>query len=206
MFQVSGREADSKRVEARKIRKFVWLAVVLIVVGAVWAFAPPADAKPCANANRVPKAATDAPKLQVATRCLINVERKKKGLVPLKVNGPLQKSSAWQADDMLQFQYFDHFREGGPEFGERILRFGYADDADGYAIGENIAWASSPIATPKKIVKLWMNSPPHRKNILTKGYRDQGLVALWSAGGVGGAYKDSGGPFVIFVNQFGQRQ
>jgi uncharacterized protein YkwD len=104
---------------------------------------------------------------------------------------------------MIEFEYFDHVRPDGPEFVDRILRFGYAADSNGYSIGENIAWASQPIASPKKMVSLWMHSPPHRKNILTKGFRDQAVSAVWSGGGVGGAYENSGGPFLVYTNQFG---
>lgn len=179
---------------------------------AVWAFAPRADAKTgkksntCANANLVPSRAADLAKLQRATRCLINRERAKRGLRSMLANGALLKSSDWQAGDMIEHEYFDHNRKDGPDFGERILRFGYAADADGYALGENLAWATATIATPSRMVKLWMNSPGHRKNILTRGFRDQAVAAVWSDGNVGGAYAQSGGPFVVFVNQFGQRQ
>jgi hypothetical protein len=86
-----------------------------------------------------------------------------------------------------------------------LLRFGYKDGASGYSIGENIAWASSSIASPKKIVSMWMHSPPHKANILTKDFRDQAVSALWSDGGVGGDYANSNGPFVVYVNQFGRR-
>jgi uncharacterized protein YkwD len=144
-------------------------------------------------------------RVQVATRCLVNRERTSRGLKSLKANAELLKSSQFQAQDMLDHEYFDHSRPDGPEFVDRITRFGYAKDANGYALGENIAWASSPIATPRKMVSAWMHSPDHRENILTKGYRDQAVAALWSDGGIGGAYAQSGGPFVIFVNQFGTR-
>lgn len=164
-----------------------------------------AKTKPCKDAGLVPTKPSQVTRLERATRCLVNRERTRRGLKALKHNAPLQLSSDWQAADMLQYQYFDHSRPGGPQFAERILRFGYADDANGYMIGENIAWASSPIASPKKMVRLWMNSPPHRKNFLTRGYRDQAISALWSGGGVGGDYATSGGPFVIYVNQFGAR-
>lgn len=197
------------------ILKVVRVALVLGVVVAVWAFAPRADAKTksnskkantCANANLAPTRPADMYKLQRATRCLVNRERAKRGFKSMVANEFLLASSDWQADDMLQHKYFDHNRSGGPEFGERILRFGYANGAAGYALGENLAWASANIATPTKMVKLWMNSPGHRKNILTKGFRDQAVAAVWSEGNVGGAYAESGGPFVVFVNQFGQRQ
>jgi uncharacterized protein YkwD len=198
-LQSSGVSADSRGMKAS-------LRLVLIALVAMLLLSAPAAAakkKPCKDAGLVPTAATQIARVQSATRCLVNRERTKRGLKRLKANADLLKSADFQAHDMLDNQYFDHTRSGGPDFVERILRFGYAADARGYTIGENIAWASSPIATPRKMVSLWMHSPPHRKNILTKGYRDQAVSALWSAGGIGGAYAESGGPFLIFVNQFG---
>jgi uncharacterized protein YkwD len=181
--------------------------ILLIAGAALLLIAPAAGAKtkPCKDASLVPTKASQAKRLQSATRCLINRERTKRGLKRLANNTPLQKSSDWQANDMVANEYFDHTRDGGPSFADRILRFGYNDGANGYSIGENIAWASSGIAAPKKMVSLWMHSPPHRANILTKDFRDQAVSALWSDGGVGGDYANSGGPFVIYVNQFGRR-
>lgn len=164
-----------------------------------------AKKKPCKDSGLVPTRADQMSRAQSATRCLINRERTKRGLKSMKASAELLAASEFQAEDMLKHEYFDHSRPGGPDFADRILRFGYAADARGYTIGENIAWASSPIASPRKMVRMWMSSPPHRKNILTKNYRDQAVAALWSDGGVGGAYAESGGPFVIYVNQFGAR-
>lgn len=164
-----------------------------------------AKSKPCKDASLVPTSADQMVRVQRATRCLVSRERTRRGLKSLKANSPLLEASGWQAQDMIEHEYFEHSRAGGPGFTDRILRFGYAEGSDGYTIGENIAWASAPIATPRQIVKLWMASPPHRKNILTRTYRDQAVAALWSGGEVGGDYSDSGGPFVIFVNQFGAR-
>lgn len=160
--------------------------------------------KACKDATLVPTVPSQMKRIDLATRCLINRERARRGLPKLKQNKALQGSSLWQAQDMLSFNYFDHARDGGPEFADRILRFGYASKASGYEIGENIAWASSSIATPKKMVKLWMDSPPHRENILTKSFRDQAVGAIWSESLPGGAYAESNGPFVVYVNQFGR--
>lgn len=179
------------------------------ILAALAIFLLPATAesktKPCKYASLSPKSAAQMKRVSIATRCLVNRERTKRGLKRLAYNADLQEASVWQGQDMIDYAYFDHQRDGGPEFSDRILQFGYADGANGYMLGENIAWASASIATPKKIVKLWMNSPPHRQNILTRAFREQGLAAIWSDGGVGGAYANSGGPFVIYVNQFGRR-
>ncbi|MBJ7355158.1 MAG: CAP domain-containing protein [Thermoleophilaceae bacterium] len=169
--------------------------------------APTASAKSkrCEDAGLVPTSADQMVRIQRATRCLVNRERTRRGLKRLKFNDRLQKSSDYQAADMLKHRYFGHNRRGGRRFADRILDFGYDPDRSGYALGENLAWASSPIATPRRIVSGWMHSPSHRANMLNEGFRDQAVSALWSDGGVGGAYKDSNGPFVIFVNQFGVR-
>lgn len=184
------------------------IRILLVALAAMLLIAAPASAakkKTCKDAGLVAKGPDQSLKLQRATRCLINRERTKRGLKRLKASDELLKASDWQNRDMLQYTYFDHTRPDGPGFAERILRFGYAKESNGYSIGENLAWGSQQIATPRKMVNLWMRSPPHRKNILTKGFRDQAVSAVWSAGGVGGAYSSSGGPFVVYTNQFGAR-
>jgi uncharacterized protein YkwD len=42
-------------------------------------------------------------------------------------------------------------------------------------IGENIAWGTLWLATPRAIVTSWMNSPGHRANILNPRFRDTGI-------------------------------
>jgi uncharacterized protein YkwD len=199
-LQGSGEAADQMRVKTALILCCVALSALTFNVGAA-----SAKSHACKDAKLVPTRPEQMRRLSVAVRCLVNRERRRHKLPNLKQNRPLNLASRWQAHDMLDHAYFDHRRDGGPEFAERVLRFGYAANASGYSIGENIAWASSPIATPQSIVKMWMNSPSHRENILTRAFRDQGVSAVWSYGNGGGAYANSGGPFVIFVNQFGRQ-
>ena len=45
----------------------------------------------------------------------------------------------------------------------------------GYEVGENIAWGTLWLATPRAIVAAWMASPGHRANILDRRYRDTGI-------------------------------
>lgn len=160
----------------------------------------------CPNAVMIPTRPRDAKRLERATRCLINQERRLRGLKPLRQNKLLQLGANWQAQDMLQHHYFDHARSDGPSFTDRMMRFGYGQDADDSLVGENLAWASTPIATPKAMVRMWMNSPQHRENILTPAFRDQAVTALWAdPRSSGGAYSSAGGPYLIYVNQFGRR-
>jgi uncharacterized protein YkwD len=197
----SGVPANSHKVNLTFRMLVLALAATLLLAAPAGA----AKKKSCKDAELIATGPEQSLRLQQATRCLVNRERTKRGLKSLKTSDELLKASDWQSRDMLEHTYFDHARPDGPDFVERILRFGYADDSDGYAIGENLAWASQQIATPRKMVNLWMKSPPHRKNILTKDFRDQAVSAVWSAGNVGGAYANSGGPFVVYTNQFGAR-
>lgn len=159
----------------------------------------------CANANLQPIDAAQTAAAERATRCLVNRERRRHHRRSLRFNENLHQSSAWQAQDMIDYAYFDHQREGGPGFAGRITRFGYTEGANGYTLGENLAWASYGGASAREIVSMWMHSPGHRANILRRQFHEQALAALWVDGNeVGGDYA-GGGPLVIYVNQFGAR-
>ena len=45
----------------------------------------------------------------------------------------------------------------------------------GYVVGENIAWGTLWLATPRSIVNAWMASPAHRANILDGAFRETGV-------------------------------
>lgn len=176
-----------------------FLCCALLLVGA-----GSAHAAGCPNADVVPSSDAQITTAENATRCLINVERKKRGLKSARNNPDLQKSADWQANDMLQYKYFAHDREGGPGFVGRITRFGYAAGGGGYMLGENIAWSTASAASPREMVSMWMHSPPHKANILNRKFKEQAISAVYSPAGVGGDY-DTDEPFLVYVNQFGTR-
>ncbi len=163
-----------------------------------------AQAGGCPNADLQPASAADVPAAQTATRCLVNRERRKRGLRSLRFNADLQQSSNWQANDMVANQYFAHERDGGPGFVSRITRFGYGKSSGGYSLGENIAWSTTTGASPREIVSMWMHSSGHKQNILRKQFKEQAVAAIYVDGPLGGDY-DGNGPLVIYVNQFGTR-
>jgi uncharacterized protein YkwD len=71
--------------------------------------------------------------------------------------------------------YFDHTSRGGASFVDRIRRTRYLKGARGWVVGENIAWGSGSLATPRSIMRAWMNSPGHRANILNRRFREIGV-------------------------------
>lgn len=77
---------------------------------------------------------------------------------------------------MVEDGYFGHYGPGGSTPADRMRASGYIySDRIGYAVGENIAWGTLGLATPKAIVASWMASPEHRENILGARYRESGI-------------------------------
>ncbi|WZL74201.1 SafA/ExsA family spore coat assembly protein [Clostridiaceae bacterium 35-E11] len=99
---------------------------------------------------------------------LVNVERAKAGLQPLKENWELSRVARYKSKDMMERKYFSHT---SPTYGspfEMMKNFGIS-----YAYaGENIAMGQR---TPEEVMKGWMNSPGHRKNILSPNFIQIGV-------------------------------
>jgi uncharacterized protein YkwD len=128
---------------------------------------PAADASPSSVANG---AARDA------VVCLLNKERAKAGLKPLDSNKRLQKAAQRHNERMVGTGCFDHECSGEGDLGKRLESVGYLDGGlSRWAYGENIAWGGGDYGTARSIVAAWMNSPPHRSNILSNDFRDIGI-------------------------------
>ena len=73
----------------------------------------------------------------------------------------------------------DYFEHVGPRVRRRwrgMRAVGYISSSRvGYEVGENIAWGTLYLATPRAIVAAWMASPGHRANILDARYRETGI-------------------------------
>jgi uncharacterized protein YkwD len=116
-----------------------------------------------------------------ATLCLLNVERRKRGLRRLRHNRRLALAGARHARDMVQRDYFSHDAPSGQDFVARILRTSYVPRAASWALGENLAWGDDERSTPRAIVRAWMESPGHRRNILSRKFREIGIAIVMGA-------------------------
>ncbi|WP_186578027.1 SafA/ExsA family spore coat assembly protein [Aquibacillus kalidii] len=99
---------------------------------------------------------------------LTNQERAKYGLAALKPDWELSRVARYKSQDMHDKNYFDH---NSPTYGSpftMIQNFGISYRA----AAENIARGQQ---TPREVVKAWMNSPGHRKNILNGEYTHIGV-------------------------------
>lgn len=148
-----------------------------------------AHAAGCAGADVSPHALT-VTQARAATVCLLNVQRRAHGLAPLRHNAGLALAGQRHARDMVQRRYFSHVSRGGTRFSTRIKRTGYLRGAGRALLGENLAWGSGRLATPRQIVRTWMRSPGHRANILKPAFREVGIgvVRARPAGTSGATY------------------
>jgi uncharacterized protein YkwD len=128
----------------------------------------------CAGADLTPGAA-DMPQVESATLCLLNAERTSRGLVALRTNGRLRNAALAHSTDMVTNHYFAHEDQSGGQPEDRIAHAGYLPRYGPWVIGENIAWGTDYLATPREIVRAWMNSTPHRHNILYTDFREIGI-------------------------------
>jgi uncharacterized protein YkwD len=92
---------------------------------------------------------------------------------------------------MVSRRYFEHTTPSGRTMVDRILATGYVSANDGWLLGENLEWGTGGLATPRGAMRAWLASPPHRENLLKRGYREVGIgVALGvpTGGGDGATY------------------
>jgi uncharacterized protein YkwD len=140
------------------------LSCSLPVLCALWLSAVPADAQRSAKAEP----AGEAKFIQQVIE-LTNRARAKAGAPPLKQQETLCAAARWMAQDMASHDYFDHTDHQGREIAERFQALGY----QGFnSIGENIAAGQ---LTPEQVVASWMQSPGHRRNLLSPDFSEVGI-------------------------------
>ena len=158
----------------RRLRLLTVLAAVAVTVCAAAADPPDAFAAACAGANVEPTQTTRAT-VKRATLCLINAERRERGLSDLRLDSRLTKAARRHSRDMVRRRYFSHTTPDGVSFVERIRRSGYLRTAGRWLVGENLAWTTRTGNSAADIVRAWMHSPPHREEILQGSFRDVGI-------------------------------
>jgi uncharacterized protein YkwD len=108
---------------------------------------------------------------------LVNKERERQGLAPLKANEKLFKAARAHSAAMARLGELGHTL-GGKDPGDRMRDVGY----EGFGWAENVAMGQP---TPRDVMQNWMDSPGHRGNILNSAYREIGIgVAADERGGI----------------------
>ena len=129
----------------------------------------------CVN-TRLRPSPTNTALIRGATLCLINRERAAHGERALRPNRRLRRAAQAHSVSMAFGDYFEHDGPSGQTPLTRLRDAGYISSSRvGYEVGENIAWGTLYLATPRAIVAAWMASPGHRANILDARYRETGI-------------------------------
>jgi uncharacterized protein YkwD len=162
------------------------IAIAAGLSAALFAPATPASARP-RTATQVAKAAracSDADleassanllRIRKAVLCLHNQIRAQHGLKSLRANRRLRRAAVGHSRDMVRHDYFEHTTPQGVTMLDRILHSRYVRADQGWVLGENLAWGTGTYGTPRGALEAWMDSPPHRANILRGAYRDVGI-------------------------------
>jgi uncharacterized protein YkwD len=151
---------------------------------------------------RAPAAASKLTALERGVVAEMNALRRRHGLPALRSSAQLGEAAAAHATAMAHGGFFSHTSSDGTAFWKRVQRF-YGPKGFGYwSVGENLLW-SSPTIDARRAVQMWLDSPPHRKNMLTAAWREVGLAAVTvdTAPGV-----FNGLPVTIVTADFGVRR
>ena len=151
-------------------KSFVLLFAVVLAAVALTA---PASAR-----NEGPTSASSGVSaLEAAVVSNVNQIRAQHGLRALKLSNRLSAAADQQTEAMGTKGFFGHNSADGSAFWKRIRRY-YTDRNYRYwSVGENLLW-SSPDVDAAQALDMWMKSPEHRANLLSKRWREIGLSAI----------------------------
>lgn len=127
---------------------------------------PPIDP---ANEDQTGSAALSWPADLLAAH---NAIRSAAGLGSLSANGKLAAAAQAHANDISRTGNLSHTGSGGTSPEDRIVAAGYPFGPPGSAVGENLAGGQADF---EAAMDGWMNSPPHRANILQPLYGEVGF-------------------------------
>ena len=131
----------------------------------------PAEIKQPSN-NPAHTAGTDSQlRIELEVIQLVNVQREKAGLQPLRKNDQLMTVAKVKSQDMVDEHYFSHT---SPVYGTPSELMNY-HDVTYRRSGENIATGQR---TAEIVVNAWMDSPGHRANILNPDFNQIGVGAV----------------------------
>lgn len=110
---------------------------------------------------------------------LVNQEREKNGLNPLRPNWQLSRVARHKSQDMRDKHYFSHTSPtyGGPFDMIKAYNISYSYAGENIAMGQTTAW---------QVMQGWMNSSGHRQNILNPNFTEIGVG--YAEGGTGKYY------------------
>ena len=176
------------------MKRAIVMLVLLVALGGAIVGAAQATASTPATTERLQT--LDA---QILTR--VNATRAARGLRPLVVSRDLESAAVAHSRALIQAGVFQHDSPDGTSFAQRLKRFyspaGYAN----WTAGENLLYNTASIDAATAI-QAWLDSPPHRENLLNPTWREIGIGSIHAAA-AGGTF--GGEPTWVITMDFGAR-
>ena len=127
-----------------------------------------------ADAAACPAGAAD----RSAVVCEINAARDAADRAPLRFRPSLAAAARGHSADMVARRYFAHESPEGDGPADRAWDAGYMRHADSWRVGEILLWSTGAPLTAARAVGMWMDSPSHRRILLSQRYRDVGAGVM----------------------------
>jgi uncharacterized protein YkwD len=160
-------------------------AIITALLAAVATLAPQPDAVFAAPAKKAKAQTcrgadtwTSTKRARKALLCLVNRERAKRGLRKMRYSSKLSKVAAVHAGDLVRYRFIGHTspRHGG--LMKRVKKSGWAAGKSRWTYGEIMGDGLNRGATPRRIVRAWMNRPIHSRAILHRRFTSMGVGAV----------------------------
>jgi uncharacterized protein YkwD len=135
--------------------------------------AAPASARACPGAA---SQKLSKPQANRVVFCLVNQQRIRRGLHPLRSNGRLAHVARVHAKDIVRYQFIGHDSPAHGSLLARVKRSGYGRNKS-LTFGEILGAGRGRWSTPRSIVREWMKRQIHRKAILYPKFRVMGVGA-----------------------------
>jgi uncharacterized protein YkwD len=138
------------------------------LTGCAAALAPPVPPLAAVEAHAAPRT---APSLERAVLAKVNRARGRRGVRPLRHSSALRRTARRHSLQMLRFDFIAHRSVDGTPMGRRVGRA-----VSARRVGETIAHVS-PRGSRRasRILRAWMASPSHRRQILSRRYARAGV-------------------------------
>jgi uncharacterized protein YkwD len=137
-----------------------------------------APASACRGASDAGAAVTQQVR---AVTCLVNWARTQEGRARLVRRPALQRAAALKGEQVASCGQFSH-----TPCGSAVTA---AVNAAGYryaAFAENLYAGTAGLISPRQVVTAWLQSPPHRANLLSPRFRHLGTAPVHANGLLGG--------------------
>jgi uncharacterized protein YkwD len=144
---------------------------------AVLVFALLALAAPAASSSAPPRTISAVDALESGVLLELNAVRARHKLAPLRLSPALASAANAHSQAMGVHGFFSHASTDGTAFWKRVQRYYRSSGYEYWSVGENLLWRS-PGVDASEAVRMWLASPPHRRNVLSPQWREVGLAAV----------------------------